>query len=135
VRTHTGYKPFVCRYCEKAFTSSSNLKQHENVHKTKKFRHKFVCFVKNCSKIYYYVCTLKKHMMNRHRDIYDTLRQDFSNSNFYNIYSILRNKKSEYQNTYDFLNVNSFCVSAESNDFLLNTGNHNFNVRAENNQC
>jgi hypothetical protein len=97
-RIHSGIKPYACRICPKTFSSSSNLKQHNNVHKNIIKRKKFCCFIKNCTKSYLYICTLKKHVSLVHQEYYDILREKYEEINFNEIYKDLKSNKN-----YDFV--------------------------------
>ena len=57
MRTHTGYKPHVCKHCGRGFTSNSNCINHERTHTGDR---PFVC--QYCSAAFAKSCTLKAHI-------------------------------------------------------------------------
>jgi hypothetical protein len=61
-----------------------------NIHKSSNKRNKFVCFIKNCSKSYLYVCTLKKHISTSHINEYEELGKIFKEKNFLEIFNYLK---------------------------------------------
>ena len=96
---HMGEKPFKCKTCDKAFTSSSNLKQHSSIHKNT-HRNKLICFIENCNKEYYYICTLKKHLIQQHSAEFDIIQETFQSPNFNIVYQALKSGKKSF----DFIN-------------------------------
>ncbi|EDO38730.1 predicted protein, partial [Nematostella vectensis] len=40
MRTHTGFKPLKCKFCDKSFSDPSNMKKHVKLHETENTVHK-----------------------------------------------------------------------------------------------
>ncbi|GAB5362115.1 hypothetical protein AAMO2058_000770300 [Amorphochlora amoebiformis] len=55
-RIHTNEKPFECRFCQKRFNQTSSLKRHERIHTNEK---PFEC--RFCQKRFNHTSNLKKH--------------------------------------------------------------------------
>lgn len=62
-RTHTGERPFQCRYCMKKFMRSNTLNVHLAKHRSKT---PFNCPIEGCSKQYTEKGNLTKHIWDRH---------------------------------------------------------------------
>ena len=63
MRTHTGDKPYHCRFCSKRFTTIGNCKDHERRHTNDK---PYAC--KLCTVKYYRKYQLVKHISSKHPD-------------------------------------------------------------------
>jgi hypothetical protein len=95
LRIHKGIKPFTCEICHRSFSSTSNLKQHSTIHSTTVGRERLKCIIENCPKSYLYMCTLKKHLIDTHKDEYEQIKLEFiSSSNLTNIYHKIKNQKN-----------------------------------------
>ena len=112
-------KLLICPVCDKVFSSTSNLKQHRNIHKNSLTRQKYKCFVNNCNKSYLYICTLKKHIQSSHCEEYGTIQNDFygNERNFQAIYNyILQNPKM-----YSFIKVKQQSLEIKNVSFREDT--------------
>lgn len=118
----------------KCFSSSSNLKQHYNVHKDIVKRHKYFCFIKNCSKSYLYICTLKKHIIMMHKSNYDTVKKSYVGKNFFDIYQDIKNSvENNIRNDrkFDFLEFKTPDRHLSSNE--IETGEEDTKSKIDNN--
>jgi len=113
MRVHTGDKPFKCTVCTRAFSNSSNLRQHSLLHQAPTKRIKIICIVKECNREYFYVCTLKQHMIKSHKAEYKSLHKHFQKS-FLQIIKEFQENTASTQ-SFDFINLNAIENMKEAN--------------------
>lgn len=115
-KVHLGIKPYQCNRCQKNFSSVSNLNQHLMIHDRKSNRYKFVCFIEGCYQSYFYICTLKNHIVKFHHSEYSRLEQDYKNRSFIEIYKMLSAKKTGSTLDSDIINAGGL----QKDDKVLN---------------
>ncbi len=93
-KVHLGIKPYECHKCQKKFSSVSNLNQHLMIHDRRSARCKFNCFVEGCDQSYFYICTLKNHIVKFHHDLFSKIENENKNSSFIDIYKKLIAKRN-----------------------------------------
>jgi hypothetical protein len=90
------------------------LKQHKNIHKTGTVRQKYICFIDKCKKSYFYICTLKKHIISSHKSHYNKIIKNFPDRNFFDVINYLRKNT-----TFPFINFKEETVN-NTNDITEN---------------
>jgi hypothetical protein len=93
-KVHDGIRPFECTRCEKKFSSISNLNQHMLIHDKKSARFKFVCFAEGCDQSYFYICTLKNHIVKFHHSLFCRIEEEYKNRSFIDIFKFLSAKRN-----------------------------------------
>lgn len=78
-----------------------------NIHNLKKKRSNYICFVGNCNKTYFYICTLKKHIQICHRNEYESIVGVFSERNFSHFYNKMRKRKL-LEEKFDFVKFKTY---------------------------
>lgn len=63
-----------------------------NIHKGEDKRKKYICFITNCKKSYFYICTLKKHIQQSHSEDFNDLIEKYGDINFHEIYTSMKEK-------------------------------------------
>ena len=71
-RTHTGVKPYICDICNKGFTQSSNLASHNRTHSGVK---PYICDV--CNKGFAQSNNLAEHKKSQHNSTYKSLSNEY----------------------------------------------------------
>lgn len=75
IRTHTGYRPLKCPFCQRAFGDPSNLNKHVRLHANGNTPYK--CDV--CGKVLVRRRDLERHMRSRHQQDVDQISEESSN--------------------------------------------------------
>ncbi|KAF7403827.1 hypothetical protein HZH68_006621 [Vespula germanica] len=71
IRTHTGYKPLLCKYCHRPFGDPSNLNKHMRLHADAESPYK--CEI--CGKILVRRRDLERHIKSKHQNNIDTISE------------------------------------------------------------
>jgi hypothetical protein len=98
MRTHSGERPYQCKFCRKAFSDSSTLTKHMRVHSGGK-KLTFQTF-KKCQHLFFFRKTIRMYIMS---------------SSFFSI----RKSKSTYENTYEWWKWSSFEIENKLSLFLF----------------
>lgn len=88
-----------CIVCNKQCSSVYNLRQHEKIH-NKGVRRSYFCFIRDCQKYFFYICSLKKHITKVHPDELTALNDNEQKLNFLSLYRKVEKKEI----VLDFLN-------------------------------
>jgi hypothetical protein len=64
MRTHTGFKPLKCKFCDKSFSDPSNMKKHVKLHDTENTVHK----CKHCGRNFVRYRGLLNHIKSKHTE-------------------------------------------------------------------
>lgn len=64
MRTHTGFKPLKCKFCDKSFSDPSNMKKHVKLHETENTVHK----CKHCGRNFVRYRGLLNHIKSKHTE-------------------------------------------------------------------
>lgn len=75
-------------------------------------KEKLYCFVNFCERFYFSLETLKKHLQKSHKKEYDSLKEEYKNKNFNQIYLIIKNLSCS-SNKLAFINFKDYKVSDE----------------------
>ncbi|XP_031573293.1 gastrula zinc finger protein xFG20-1-like isoform X2 [Actinia tenebrosa] len=64
MRTHTGFKPLKCKFCDKSFSDPSNMKKHVKLHDSENTVHK----CKHCGRSFVRYRGLLNHIKSKHTE-------------------------------------------------------------------
>lgn len=64
MRTHTGFKPLRCKFCDKSFSDPSNMKKHVKLHETENTVHK----CEHCGRNFVRYRGLLNHIKSKHTE-------------------------------------------------------------------
>lgn len=70
-------------------------------------RFKYICFISKCQKHYYYICTLKKHLISAHKPYFQTLVNSYPGKNFYEVFRLIKENNMEIRSKFDFIDFKS----------------------------